>query len=92
MDLLKSGAIAQLGGGGVCHMTVPPGQSQENLPNPSLAHLYSTGEDGVAGFSRLSLSQLWANRRHCRAANPTNQNGRGLSRFPTFFYSLKVLL
>jgi hypothetical protein len=43
MDLLNSGAIAQLGGGVVCHMTVLPWESQENLPNLSVAHLYSAG-------------------------------------------------
>jgi hypothetical protein len=31
LDLLKSGAIAQLGGVGGCHVTVLPRQSQENL-------------------------------------------------------------
>ncbi len=84
MDLLKNGAIAQLGGRGVSrHVTVLPGQSQENLPNPPSAHLYSAG--GVAGFSHLSLTQLWANRRLLRDGNTTNQNGRDLSYFPTFF-------
>jgi hypothetical protein len=79
-----SGAMAQLGGGWVCHVTVLPGQSRENLSNPPSAHLYFSA-GGVAGVSLLSLSQLWANRRLCRAGNPTNQNGRDLSYFPTFF-------
>jgi hypothetical protein len=39
----------------VCHMTFLPGQSQENLPNLSLAHLYGAGG---TGFSHLSLSKL----------------------------------
>jgi hypothetical protein len=69
----------------VCHVTVLPGQSRENLPNPPSAYLYSAR--GVAGFFRLSLSQLWVNRRLCRAGNPTNQNERDLSYFPTFFTS-----
>jgi hypothetical protein len=49
--------------------------------HPQLISMYG----GVAGFSCLSLSQLWANRRHCRAGNPTNQDGRDLSYFPPFF-------
>jgi hypothetical protein len=86
LDLLKSGSIAQLGGGGGCHVIVLPGQSRENLPNPPSAHLCSAG--GVVRFSHLSLSQLWANRRLCRAGNPTNQNGK----FSNFFYLFKVFL
>ncbi len=49
-----------------CYMTVLPGKSQENLPNPLAAHFYSA--EGVAGFSCLSLSQLWASRRCCKLA------------------------
>jgi hypothetical protein len=36
------------------HMTVLPGQSQENLPNPPSAHLYSAGE-GCRIFPFLPL-------------------------------------
>ncbi len=35
--------MAQLGGRWVCHVTVLPGQSRENLSNPPSAHLYSVG-------------------------------------------------
>ncbi len=42
----------------ICHVTVLPGQSQQNQPNPLAAHLYSA--EGVTGFFDLSLSQLWA--------------------------------
>jgi hypothetical protein len=38
----------------VCHVTVLPGQSRENIPNPPSAHLYSTR--GGAGFSQVSPS------------------------------------
>jgi hypothetical protein len=54
--MLKSGAIVQLGGEVVCHMTVLPGQSKKKTPNLSAAHLYCAG--AIAGFSCLFLSQL----------------------------------
>ncbi len=44
--------------------------------------VYLTGRSQI--FPSLPL-QLWANRRLCRASNPTNQNGRDLSYFLTFF-------
>ncbi len=46
MDLLKSGAIAQLAEELVFQVRVLHGQSQENLLNPPVAHLYiARGED-----------------------------------------------
>ncbi len=48
-------------------MTVLPGQSQENLPNPPSVHIYKAG-GLVAGISFLSRSQMWANRRRCQAS------------------------
>ncbi len=49
-------------------MTVVPGQSQENLPNPTAAHIYSVEK----GLMELPFLPIPANRRCCWASiHPT---------------------
>ncbi len=77
LDFLKSGAIARLGGGVVCYMTVLPGHSQENLPNPLAAHLYSAGW-GVPVFL-VSSSLSHGPKEDAASRHLANKNGRDLS-------------